>query len=83
MDYGIWKNFGLALPVKFRIQQSIIQNMHFTFKNPSFKKSIPDPPIHDKNMHSIFRNPQLKKKAFQIYKSITELDFQIQQSGNQ
>jgi len=38
MDYGIRKNFGLALPIKFRIHQSVIQNMHFTFKNPSLKK---------------------------------------------
>jgi len=40
MDYGIRKNFGLALLVKFRIHQSIIQNMYFTFKNPSFKKTF-------------------------------------------
>jgi len=39
MDYGIWKNFGLVFSVKFRIHQSVIQNMHFTFKDPSFKKN--------------------------------------------
>ena len=55
MDYGIWKNFGLELPVEFRIHQFVIQNMHFIFKNP-FKKNIPNPPVRNRNMHSGFRN---------------------------
>ena len=40
--FGLWnpENFGLSLPVKFRIYQSIIQNMHFTLKNSSLKKTF-------------------------------------------
>jgi len=40
LDYGIHKIFGLKLPVKFWIHHSVIQNMHFTFKNPSFRKAF-------------------------------------------
>ena len=58
LHYGLWnpEKFGLTLLVKFWIHQSVIQNMHFTFKNPSFKKSFLDPPIRNRNRHSGFKN---------------------------
>jgi len=78
MDYGIRKNFGLALLVKFRIHQSVIQNMHHSKKKPfRIHQSVTEICIPD----SKIRN--LKKKAFRIHESVIELDFWIQQSGNQ
>jgi len=50
MEYGIRKIFGLTFSVKFRIYQSIIQNIHF-------KKSILDLQICNRNMNFGFRNP--------------------------
>jgi len=47
MDYGIQKNFGLALPVKFRIHQSVIQNMHHSKKTFWIHQSITEICIPD------------------------------------
>jgi len=78
MDYGIRKNFGLALLVKFWIHQSIIQNMHHSKKALQIHQSVTKICIPDSKIHNL-----KKKKAFQIHESVIELDFQIQQSKNQ